>query len=167
MDEAFYAKYSLKLNEKSVSGPNGQCILWTGYVDKHGYGMINVKISQNKWANRGVHRISMIVHKKLSFEQVENLHVSHICHNKLCIAPHHLSVETSEINNNRLTCISMRHCMHHSPFPDCLLHLRVGEYHASMHIVIISYLGTNQAYPCAVIFCRGILYHRARARPDH
>ena len=137
MDETFCVKYSLKLDQKSVPGPNGQCLLWTGYVDRHGYGMINVKLGPNKWANRGVHRISALIHKKLSFDDIEHFDVSHLCHNKLCINPQHLNVEDSETNNNRMTCINVRRCMHHIPHPDCLLHLRVGEYHASMQIINI------------------------------
>lgn len=50
------------------------------------------------------------------------IHISHICHQSLCINPLHLSAEPPDVNNNRQLCKNMvpKVCLKHAGFPDCL-----------------------------------------------
>ena len=50
-----------------------------------------------------------------------NLHVSHLCHQPLCIEESHLVLEPKFVNNNRIQCRHFGRCNGHPGHPNCLL----------------------------------------------
>ena len=116
-----FNKYHDKLMESSQIAQNGECRMWTGYR-KGNYGVINVKIHSH-WRARLVHRVSLFVRdQKIYATHVDS---SHLCHNSLCIAPHHLSAEPHTVNNSRQCCRSLAWCSGHGEFADCMLHFQI------------------------------------------
>ena len=62
------------------------------------------------------------------------LDVSHLCHNKLCIQPNHLSLENRATNCRRKRCVSAGVCRRHPKgdgtfYPDCILGLQIQTEH--------------------------------------
>ena len=51
-------------------------------------------------------------------------HVSHLCHNKLCIQKDHLNLEPKAVNLSRKMCITGGQCIGHGEYPQCRLHFR-------------------------------------------
>lgn len=128
MDAAFVEKYSEKLNEKSVCGGNTVCQLWTGTRkrSKYGfYGVIRIYILGN-YKTVTVHRISYSINMNV-YPLPQDLDVSHLCHNPLCINIDHLSLEPHYINNNRQCCIRANRCLGHGEYSNCLLNLRLPD----------------------------------------
>lgn len=66
------------------------CWLWTGSMDKDGYGIFTIK--QKKLP---AHRASYILHVG---EIPHGLYTLHTCHNPSCVNPHHLKVGTQKDN---------------------------------------------------------------------
>ncbi len=121
MEAGFENKYRQKLHEKAIrSHQNGQCLLWGGFK-VHGYGRINV-FHNGKWQNLTVHRLAYMLHYKCTYNSIEGLDVSHLCHNAACIEGSHLTAEPHVVNNERQSCKNMRRCIKHSSYRDCLMH---------------------------------------------
>lgn len=68
------------------------CWLWTGSLDKLGYGRINDGSGSPKLS----HRVSLMIH---GVEVPNNMCVLHICDNPTCVNPNHLKVGTKHDNN--------------------------------------------------------------------
>lgn len=66
------------------------CWLWTGAIDKNGYG-----ISAIKQRKISAHRVSYLLHYG---EIPPNLYVLHTCHNPSCVNPNHLKIGTQKDN---------------------------------------------------------------------
>ena len=47
--------------------------------------------------------------------------VSHLCHQKSCIKPEHLTLENNEQNRERDDCVRRGHCVGHQDQPNCLI----------------------------------------------
>jgi hypothetical protein len=69
-----------------------------------------------------IHRYSYMIFNRV-FDLSNDMHVSHICHQRRCINPAHLSYEPNNVNQDRHVCRSIvpAQCKTHQPFPDCLL----------------------------------------------
>lgn len=82
------------------------CWIWTGGMRTDGrYGQLKV-------AGRVVnaHRASYMAFK----EYIDlPLDISHICHNRLCVNPHHLSHEEHDVNIDREGCRAAGRCTSH------------------------------------------------------
>ena len=50
---------------------------------------------------------------------------SHLCHNKACVLPEHISYEPHAVNNGRKTCVNEGMCLGHGQYPDCLVSLKM------------------------------------------
>ena len=64
------------------------CIIWTGSVDTHGYGALNIKRPGERWSLHRAHRLSW----EIANGKKPAGMVLHRCHNRLCINPEHLYV---------------------------------------------------------------------------
>lgn len=118
--EAFFKKYSEKINEKSVLNRQG-CMVWQGCIKKGpvGYGVINAKFPDAQWHTMHVHRLLYMVHNKILYVE-PHLEVSHLCHVPLCVSAYHLSLEPHSINTERLKCVNRAICCGHGVYRDCI-----------------------------------------------
>ena len=99
---------------------NGQCLLWRKSTGSAGYPQI--KVTAQGWGSRpvAIHRLVYLLH--YGYKQMTGLHVSHLCHNKLCCEPEHLTLEPGAVNSQRILCKSEGQCHGHSNYPGCLLY---------------------------------------------
>ena len=101
------------------------CKLWNRSKDlKSGgleYGIVYIRPPQDsKKRKRYTHRLALMVHFNCS-QLPKGLEASHLCHNSLCINPHHITLEPHAINNQRIHCKLFHHCTGHVPYRTCLL----------------------------------------------
>ena len=96
----------------------GQCQLWSGQVNKYGYGYIRITF-QGKRVKLSSHRLNYFLLNSQSL--AISMHVSHLCHKKLCVKQSHLSYEPQAVNNNRKSCVLNDECSGHHGYPRCLL----------------------------------------------
>ena len=122
---AWFNHHKAILEEHSESEGPLKCQIWKrGGVGKpgHKYGTVRVKFPwRNQSQNVYVHRLSYMCYRK-SFNLPKALHVSHLCHNTLCINPEHLSLEPQHINNARKNCTGRvpPECCGHGIYPKCM-----------------------------------------------
>jgi hypothetical protein len=70
------------------------------------------------------HILAMIIKRKANLEGPwpDGYTVSHLCHERRCVNPDHLELETMHINNERNKCVFRGSCEdRHIGFPPCLL----------------------------------------------
>lgn len=68
------------------------CWIWTGYIDKDGYGMLT---DRSRYL---VHRIS---YQLYNGKIIDNMVIDHLCKNRKCVNPNHLDMITKQENNLR------------------------------------------------------------------
>lgn len=90
--EKIILKRLMKSFEKYVVKKES-CWEWNGSICKNGYG--NLNSAQRYLGTHRAHRISYILHKG---DIPEDKMVLHICHNRVCVAPHHLYLGNHEDN---------------------------------------------------------------------
>lgn len=96
------ARIACRLEEKSVTDTR-QCKIWQGEKDRNGYGILRLTVA-GKGISFTVHRLAYFVGFKSKLHLQPEVHVSHCCHNKVCINVEHLSYEGSGVNNARNIC---------------------------------------------------------------
>ena len=96
----------------------GNCHIWTGKCNSSGYGFLKFTFRGRQIKCR-VHRLAFFLRHNVLL--MPNMHVSHLCHTKLCLRVEHLSYEPQRINNNRTVCKNEGMCYGHYAFPSCLL----------------------------------------------
>lgn len=102
------------------------CVKWEGAVfQPGGYGKIAVQMKDKRRKYYRVHRLVYMIQNNMAAIPVQDdcghrLEISHICHQKLCVKPEHLVLETHEVNMERLHCKVQRLCTK-SHQPHCLL----------------------------------------------
>ena len=119
--ETYLQQLQEKLAMKSeICGPKG-CVEWRG--GRSGpYGVMKLKFFRFPTSKvMRVHRVQYMITSK-NFDLNPQMHVSHLCHNSLCINENHLSYETREINMQREQCKHFipKHCIGHPGQPDCI-----------------------------------------------
>lgn len=72
------------------------CWLWTGRMNRHGYGQITAHYPKDKTYR--AHRLAYELYKG---PIPEGLHIDHLCCNASCVNPDHLEAVTSEENARR------------------------------------------------------------------
>lgn len=94
-----YYKYVAQ-NLIKNSKQEGDCRLWTGYINVFGYGVTRFRTGLNfKKRSCCAHIISYMVSHNIP-NIPENLLVRHKCKNKNCIAPNHLELGTAKENHD-------------------------------------------------------------------
>ena len=94
------------------------CSIWTDSKDRDGYGMIQFQF-RGKQVKVRVNRL--IFYFQSGCSDMKKLHVSHLCHNRICITPEHLSLEPQSTNNKRKTCKLDGECIGHYGYKSCIL----------------------------------------------
>jgi len=82
---------------KIVSSSYGECQEWTGPLKKNGYGQITLTISTNQTKNFYAHRL---IYKLTKGEIPDGMEIHHVCWNRKCVNPEHLTVVTHMENMN-------------------------------------------------------------------
>lgn len=123
MDDIFnHLRNKLEAKSERVGGLRG-CVLWKGGVGSNGYGFIRVSWPEEGSKVERVHRVALMVEMRLTRSQFPgaNLEVSHLCHEKLCVNPMHLSLEPHATNQERIHCMQQGVCSGaHHPHPRCI-----------------------------------------------
>lgn len=120
--EIWIDTYQQKINDRVLIDPVTGCLIWQGSKTGH-YGQIKVKLPSEGQSNPiYVHRLQYMLHVK-STSLPRQMEVSHLCHNTLCIAIEHLSLEPQTVNASRKRCRSLvpPQCIKHDQYPDCIL----------------------------------------------
>ena len=127
--EDLFAYCEKKLKAMSDLDCNGQCLKWTGCVNKQGYGQFRYRDPRSEgYKTRSAHRVTMMVKLK-DFDLDPSIQASHLCHNSLCINTDHISLESNKVNNLRKLCVLCCRCNGHVDengkfLADCLLALK-------------------------------------------
>ena len=121
----FFQKLSMCMEKHSEKGVGdeglGDCTIWVGAKDIYGYGKKKVTWPDGSKTVCKVHRLAFMVYYNTSNLPTvdsfgEQLDISHLCHNKLCINPLHLTIEKHSINMSRNHCWKAGVCsMAHEP----------------------------------------------------
>lgn len=88
----------------------GDCIVWSGYISKDGYGKIGLGGKKNGVSPTGlVHRVAYELYKGPIPEGME---VDHLCKNRPCINPAHLEavLKIENIRRAFANWVSSPHC---------------------------------------------------------
>lgn len=103
-----------------VDGPHNCWICDLGGVTRK-YSSLSIRLPwEGDKKTESTHKYSYMLHnKKFHFEDGEE--VSHRCHQRHCVNPEHLSLESKEINRERNMCRHENVCQHHTGKLDCLL----------------------------------------------
>lgn len=112
-------KIKLNLLKKIQISADQECHIWTGQRRNKGYGLCEIRFRARK-IKLTVHRLVYYIYNGCVFIP-SHLHVSHICHNKLCVRLEHLSLEPPNINNKRQVCKNEGLCTGHHGYANCIL----------------------------------------------
>ena len=109
-------------------GSNGSCWLYNGFASPGGYIIIGFRHPETKkLTSSSVHRLSFVLSQGQDMFEMppRDLDASHLCHNKTCIRPEHISLEPKSTNSQRKNCVSQGKCLGHDPYPKCFLELKL------------------------------------------
>ena len=93
------------------------CRLWVKSVSKKHYPKMKISIDGDR-SDQFVHRLVYFIE---GHQDMDNHHVSHLCHNRLCVRRAHLNLEWSYINKNRDICKAVGECSGHTDHPKCIV----------------------------------------------
>lgn len=93
--------FSLALERLTTS--DGECLIWLGAINEHGYGT---------WKGKYAHR--------LNYERVHGVipdrrQLDHLCRNPACLRVDHLEAVTHKVNSERVAVL-ITHCIHGHEF---------------------------------------------------
>lgn len=83
-----------RLEDRSMPIPFCGCIVWLGYINEKGYGIVKYKGRM-----RPVHRVSWELANNCTIP--DDLETDHLCRVRCCINPNHLEPVTRSINQLR------------------------------------------------------------------
>lgn len=95
------------------------CEVWQGRMNISGYGEIRIMFRGRRLCLKA-HRVMFALNSP-DVTLTSDMHVSHLCHNRLCVRVQHLSYEPQLINNKRLVCKNDGECFGHYGYKDCIL----------------------------------------------
>ena len=99
---------------------DSECQLWTGLTFRNGYGKFATRFRGRDYRLLA-HRVCFFIYNGFSVLS-PSLHVSHLCHRKICVNFEHLSLEPASINNSRKTCLDKQQCTGHDSYAKCIFH---------------------------------------------
>ena len=95
-----------------------RCHIWKGrLITEDGYGYIYPRFREKRRKLK-VHRLVYFL--KCNMHLCRTKHISHLCHNKLCLNIEHLSYESATINNSRQLCRENGQCTGHGGHKHCI-----------------------------------------------
>lgn len=113
-------KYRLSKHFDRYIIATSDCHTWQGRTDAYGYGEIRFKFRGVRLCLKA-HRVVFALANPHLPLQTGSYDVSHLCHNRQCVKPEHLSYEPHSVNNKRLACKNEGECGGHRGYNDCLL----------------------------------------------
>ena len=103
------------------------CFEWKGFIAPDGYGRhqvhIDLKNGTTYKKNWRVHRWAYFAYHQdhRGFDDEHRFGVSHLCGNKVCANPAHLTYEEQNLNIKRIKCHDQGVCdQNHGSHPDCI-----------------------------------------------
>lgn len=96
---ALAPEWAVRLDGRYEVCPASGCWVWSGAVDRYGYGMLKVKTLHGD-RTTGAHRASWVVHRGVVSP---TLTIDHLCRLKTCVNPDHLEPVTNAENIRRRT----------------------------------------------------------------
>lgn len=118
-EHKFFEKWkAILLAESSIEGGVSGCrivgLKFQKNLQQGGYPVLTVTIPGQKPRKITVARLMYMCYmRKLDLEG----DASHLCHNKLCIEPLHLTLEPRSVNNSRQICNTQKYCTRkHEPY---------------------------------------------------
>lgn len=92
-----------------------------GAIEGPMYGRVKITFPDNTRKVLLAHRLMYMLHTN-TLQIPHGMHISHLCHNSLCINPLHLNLEEPHVNNERRLCKKLipQVCLKHAGHPDCL-----------------------------------------------
>ena len=127
IDQHIFIKYREYLRRKMDTGVitvNAKgCHIWNGATSGGSDSAGRYGVCRISWdgGSRTIytHQLSYgIEHGQLP---QNDLQVSHLCHNRLCCNPHHLTAESQSDNSTRANCVAQNQCIRHGLRPACML----------------------------------------------
>ena len=112
----------LKFNQIFESSSNMKatgCKEWTRTLTHDGYPIFRTTYRGHRMWVKAQRLAYYVAHNCSPIES--GMHISHLCHNKICINPVHLHKETQTLNNNRNVCKREGVCRGHYGHPMCIL----------------------------------------------
>ena len=113
------AFFSMKLfRQPGYELSENGCHLYLGSVRGDGYCHLTYTNDVGTKTSISAHRAALMVNRNSKLPRV--LQASHLCNEKRCINPQHLSLESNIINNQRKRCFSENRCTGHGGYPRCV-----------------------------------------------
>lgn len=106
------------------SDREGHCLVWQGQLNNCGYGQMTIA-----GKTRTVHRVAYELNA--GWPIAPGLHVNHLCGNRACIEPTHLSLATPAQNARYLTTLNVKNT---SGYRGVSLHKFSGKWEAHLTI---------------------------------
>ena len=121
--QAIMSKLAKSVKTPINDNPYG-CIIWQRKTQSSGYPRTTVSIKHRmKSTSVLVHRLVYFICHPSDVNRAAGLEVSHLCHNKSCVNPDHLLLESRTLNRNRKKCNKWKCCTGHALKKDCLIWL--------------------------------------------
>lgn len=114
-------KEIVKLFAERCDRPEKGCWLWTGTINKDGYGQINIRAWKR---NILAHRLAFLICKRVDVP--DHLLVCHHCDNNWCVNPDHLFLGT-HLDNMLDKCVKGRHRGNHKLTEKEVLEIRQSK----------------------------------------
>ena len=104
-----------RITDRCSLHSDNSCVITDRALNSAGYPMIKVN-----GRSELVHRVVYSLYTGVILS-TPYYHVSHLCHNKICVNFDHLVYEPSCINMQRKQCVSQGKCVNHGKYETCLL----------------------------------------------
>jgi hypothetical protein len=115
------------------------CILFSGFRNKDGYGIKQVKFKDGKWRPKGAHRISYCEYHGITIDEINGKVILHTCDNPPCINPEHLVLGTQSENVADMYLKGRSYCRTGSSNPNAKLNQTIADSIRADYLITKSY----------------------------